>query len=468
MAESLLIKKSAGGLKLDGTEQTLTAGESIGKNNFIDIKNNIVFKANATGSFSQIKNTQFNLPSTDFTNVYNGIPIKNTNYIIVLGTRNGNSYDPSAKVVSFNNTDNSFTAVSSRVDLPKGQTGTTSIQNSLQGFPLNDKYFLIYWSDGSNGWYAILKFENNTLTIATTTTQNFSSNNPSFLVMGNYLVVWTASSSDAATHFITSYQITSSGSLNYITALSGNSVYGTSSTTTATANRQLIKLNSSLFGIINYFQWFNGQSNYNKHRAGFIRVNQSTGALTRMTNNTYEIGEYNYGGAGFQVDAQNSIIVHNGPSYASVGAYKITDTGGSSVGVTAVSNLIDLGTLSDSTYYSSNWGQQDNLSILYGQHGHILTVDSNYNLISKLYILNMGDVKSGDSPGYTISPSQNKIGLIYFDEDGNFNMRYTRRNGIYGVNIRNYISLSTAGIALETKTNGQNIKILKFKNAPAI
>jgi hypothetical protein len=472
MAESLLVRKGGGGLKLAGTELTLVADENIVKNDPIDIVSNKIVKAKATGGFTSIKNYQSNIPSDGFVTVSRTIPVKNSNNVLVLGTRDGSNVFPSVRMFSFNKNTDTFSAVSSRVDFDKGQPGTTAINNTIFGFQLNANHFFIHWNVSDNRWYGIVKFENNTLTITQNATQNFAYPSVVFLVMGDFLIAFGRTSSDTANYSVRSFRIQTNGTLSSdISSLSNNSVFGGSGTNTSEHSRNLIPVNDNVFAVTTFSQWKNSNSNFNKARWTLHRINLTTGALTKLTiNGQADVdlpNEYLYGGAGFKVDTTNAMLVLNGISQNTFN-YRFQDTGSTDIGRTDVSNLISLGALGGSTFYSSNVSQYPNLALMHGsEHTVVLGVNSSFNIIQKLFLQNLS---IGSSPsGLNSSNNINKNMVFVGDENNNLNIIYQALStSSYTYIIRRFDALSCAGLALESKNKNENIKILKFVNVPEL
>jgi hypothetical protein len=472
MAESLLIKKSSGGVKLAGAELTLVADENIVKNDPIDIVSNKIVKAKATGSFTSIKNYQSNIPSDGFVTASRTIPVKNSNNVLVLGTRDGSNVFPSVRMFSFDKSTDTFSTVSNRADLDKGQTGTTAINNSIFGFQLNANHFFIHWNVGDSRWFGIVKFENNTLTITQNATNNFAFYNIVFLVMGNFLIAFGQTSTDAASYSVRSFRIEDNGTLSStISTLSNNSVFGGTGTNTSNYSRYLIPVNDNVYAVATFSQWKNSNSSFNKARWTLHRINLTTGALTKLTiNSAADVdlpNEYLYGAAGFKVDTTNAMLVLNGISQNTFN-YRLQDNGSTNIVRTDVSNLISLGGLGGSTFYSSNVSQYPNLALMYGSSNTVvLGVDSNFNIIQKLLFPTFSLNNQPSGLNYT---QNNNFNMNFInDENNNLNIIYQANStSSYTYIIRRFDALSCTGLALESKNKNENIKILKFVNVPEL
>jgi hypothetical protein len=471
MAESLLIKKSSGGLKLAGTELTLVANENIAKNDPIDIISNKIVKATGTGDAVFLANSQNNrsLPNEGFTNVFSYVPFKNSTKFLVLGTVNGNSYDPAVRLFDFDPYTATFTTLSDRRDFTKGQSGTESIQNRYRGFQLNENHFFVHWhNSGQSRWYGIVRVNpDNSLTITQSTTQNFGQLNPTFLVMGNYLIFFGLWNSDVGAMTIQSYRIESNGTLsNYISYLSNQDVFGNPGTTnTSNFGRTLNPVNSTVFAATTWSQWANSSSSYNRYRFSLFRINLTTGVVTRLNGSTFwEAGSNVYGAVGAQINSNNSVIYFQGSVNSSF-QYRIEDNGGTSVGVTAVSKLFTLG----SNFYASNINGDLNLPFVFtnvGGYMFTITADSDYNINIKNVLRNVFTGYDTFESGLNIYGNSDFNASIFNDSSGNFNISTIPANNPnnYMYRLLSFTSLKASGIALETKNANENVKIIKFNN----
>jgi hypothetical protein len=483
MAESLLIKKSAGGVKLAGTEVTLTAAEVINKDEFVREQvigsTKYALKSTSGQSVRQIVNqgTGFSLPNAS---VDKSIFLKDSNLVVAMGPsyQSGNQHNCVVQVFSVNPTTGSISVYSNSVTSSgNGYSSGVPYQNGtgrlIQIGPdlILATYQNYATSDNGTGRarrYMIVRLQGTTLT-KTEDNNNwfgqyqynyiFSQPTWSGLVVGDYLL-WSYYS--GGTQQVYSYFINqSTGTITSVTSISalnsGGGFYPA-----------IIKINETLIAFAtetatyNSYSLVNG-SQYLRTHFSLIRINPSNGSLTKINDTDYQFyPSYNPGfnGLASLKNSLNKFVLIGDFNQAQPVTYLIQDNNTSNFPVTQITNTLP-------AYTSHVLGPIYNDRVYRVMAGSPYSVDElKFNNLNEVYIYNqinnssISQIRNGQpSGGYSFYNTYN------FSTTDGINTLLTVNGSSLSMFKYEYLNINATGIAKETKNAGESVKILKLNPA---